>query len=1099
MADDPVCKLKNDKEANSFVPANVLFPPFPSRLAKKHKESLEKDIWDTFWKVEVNIPLIDAIKQVPRYAKFLKELCTNKRKIRGDERVSLNENVSAVLQRKLPVKCKDKGSFSIPVPIGSKRFERAMCDLGASINVMPYSVYTTLNIGPLNETGVIIQLADRSNVYPEGLVEDVLVRVGDLVFPTDFFVLKMEENELDLTPIPLLLGRPFLRTARTQIDVFKGILTMEFDGNIVCFDIFEAMRFPSDVHAVFSVDVLDVISEQVMELEAADSLSLVLRNSFNNQTYNSLELAPKEEIQETIAALEALPMKSGKFNLSYIDLPVPTTKLLPSTVQPPEVELKPLPSQLKYAFLGSNDTLPVIISSELTPTQEDKLIRVLREYKEAIGWSIADIKGISPAICMHRILLEDGAKPVRQPQRRLNPPMMDVVKKEVMKLLEVGIIYSISDSEWMSPTQVVPKKSGVTVVKNKDDELIAQRIQNSWRVCIDYRKLNEVTRKDHFPLPFMDQMLERLAGHEYYCFLDGYSGYFQIVIAPEDQGKTTFTCSFGTFAYRRMAFGLCNAPATFQRCVMSIFQDYVEEIIEVFMDDFSVYGDCFDSCLHNLSLILKRCVETNLVLNSEKCHFMVKQGIVLGHIVSSRGLEVDKAKIDVIQNLTYPSSVKEIRSFLGHAGFYRRFIKDFSQIASPLCHLLQKDVEFQFDDACKEAFDNLKTALTTAPIVQSPRWDLPFEVMCDASNNAVGAVLGQRVDKCVHVIYYASRTLNSAQRNYTTTEKELLAIVFALDKFRCYLLGAKVIVYSDHAALRYLLAKKEAKPRLIRWILLLQEFDLEIKDKKGAENSVADHLSRLEVEGDVGPIGDFFPHESFLLIDTELPWYADLVNYLVSRQLPSDLSKHQKEKLKSDARFYLWDEPYLWRFCSDQIIRRCIPQKEQPPILEFCHSQACGGHFGPKRTARKILDCGFYWPSIFRDAYFFCKSCDKCQRMGNLSRKNEMPLYPIIVVEIFDVWGIDFMGPFPNSFVNFYILLACDYVSKWVEAKATRTDDAKVVADFVQNNIFCRFGIPRALISDKGTHFCNRVIGALVKKYGVTHKISTAYHPQSNG
>ncbi|CAH9105229.1 unnamed protein product [Cuscuta epithymum] len=462
MSNDLVCKLKNDKEAIPSIPANVLSPPFPSRLAKKQKESLEKDIWDTFRKVEVNIPLIDAIKQVPRYAKFLKELCTNKRKLRGDERVSLNENVSAVLQRKLPVKCKDKGSFSIPVTIGNKRFERAMCDLGASINVMPYSVYTALNIGPLIETGVIIQLADRSNVYPEGLVEDVLVQVGDLVFPADFFVLKMEDNELDLTPIPLLLGRPFLRTARTQIDVFKGILTMEFDGNVVRFDIFEAMRYPNDVHAVFSIDALDVISEQVMEFEATDSLSLVLRNSLNNQTYNALKLAPKEEIEEMIAALEALPVKSGKFNLSYIDLPVPTTKLFPSIVQPPEVELKPLPSHLKYAFMGSNETLPVIFSSELTPTQEDKLIRVLREYKEAIGWNIADIKGISPAICMHRILLEDGAKPVRQPQRRLNPPMMDVVKKEVMKLLEVGIIYPISDSEWVSPTQVVPKKSGLT-------------------------------------------------------------------------------------------------------------------------------------------------------------------------------------------------------------------------------------------------------------------------------------------------------------------------------------------------------------------------------------------------------------------------------------------------------------------------------------------------------------------------------------------------------------------------------------------------------------------------------------------------------------
>ena len=201
--------------------------------------------------------------------------------------------------------------------------------------------------------------------------------------------------------------------------------------------------------------------------------------------------------------------------------------------------------------------------------------------------------------------------------------MMDVVKKEILKLLEVGVIYPISDSKWTSPVQVVPKKSGVTVVKNDDNELVPTKVQTGWRVCIDYRKLNSTTRKDHFPLPFIDQMLERLAGHSHYCFLDGYSGYNQIVIAPEDQEKTTFTCTFGSFAYKRMPFGLCNAPATFQRCMMSIFSDYVENIIEVFMDDFSIYGDSFDACLSNLSLVLKRCMDSNLVLNWEKCHFMV--------------------------------------------------------------------------------------------------------------------------------------------------------------------------------------------------------------------------------------------------------------------------------------------------------------------------------------------------------------------------------------------------------------------------------------------------------------------------------------------
>ncbi|XP_061374761.1 uncharacterized protein LOC133316984 [Gastrolobium bilobum] len=524
---------------------------------------------------------------------------------------------------------------------------------------------------------------------------------------------------------------------------------------------------------------------------------------------------------------------------------------------------------------------------------------------------------------------EEGAKPVRQPQRRLNPLILDVVKKEVTKLLQAGMIYPISDSQWVSPVQVVPKKSGVTVIANQNNELITTRAQNSWRVCIDYRRLNQATRKDHYPLPFIDQMLERLAGKSHYCFLDGYSGYFQIHIAPEDQEKTTFTCPFGTYAYRRMPFGLCNAPGTFQRCMVSIFSELLEDCMEVFMDDFSVYGSSYDACLDNLGRVLNKCIQTNLVLNFEKCHFMVESGIVLGHVVSKKGIEVDPAKIDVITALPYPASVREVRSFLGHAGFYRRFIQDFSKIALPLSNLLQKDIDFEFGEACKAAFDHLKRCLTIAPVIRAPDWSIPFELMCDASNYAVGAVLAQRVNKAPHVIAYASRTLDSAQSNYTTTEKELLAIVFALDKFRSYLLDTKVVVFSDHAALKFLLKKADAKPRLIRWMLLLQEFDIEIKDRSGAENQVADHLSRItSLPSDPVPIGDDFPDEQLLQLQGKFPWFADLVNYLVAGALPVDFTKAQILKLKSESKYYVWDDPYLWRFCSDQVVRRCVPDSE---------------------------------------------------------------------------------------------------------------------------------------------------------------------------
>nr|GEW72705.1 reverse transcriptase domain-containing protein [Tanacetum cinerariifolium] len=292
-----------------------------------------------------------------------------------------------------------------------------------------------------------------------------------------------------------------------------------------------------------------------------------------------------------------------------------------------------------------------------------------------------------------------------------------------------------------------------------------------------------------------------------------FSGYFQIPIDPKVQEKTTFTCSYGTFAYRRMPFGLCNAPSTFQRCMMAIFHDMIEKTMEVFMDDFSIFRNSFQACLSYLEKMLKRCEDTNLCLNWEKSHFMVKEGIVLGHKISKEGIEVEKAKVDVITKLSHPTTVKGIRCFLGHADFYRRFIQDFSNIARSMTRLLEKDTSFLFSKECVKAFQTLKIKLTEAPILIAPEWDIPFELMCDASDFAIGAVLGQRQEKHFRPIHYASKTMIEAESNYITTEKEMLAVVFAFEKFRSYLIMTKSIVYTDHSALKYLFAKKDSQAR----------------------------------------------------------------------------------------------------------------------------------------------------------------------------------------------------------------------------------------------------------------------------------------------
>ncbi|RDX70536.1 hypothetical protein CR513_50214, partial [Mucuna pruriens] len=684
--------------------------PFPSRTNSARKPDSDDELLKMFRKVEINIPLLDAIKQIPKYAKFLKELCVHKRrKMKGNRELGgvvsalTKTNSTAGISQVLPKKCRDPGIFSVPCTIGDCTFADAMLDLGASINVMPASTYRSLNFGDLEPTGMTIQLANRSIVQPLGVLEDVLVQVNELIFPTDFYVLDMED-ETSGKGSTLILGRPFLMTARTKIDVHAGTLSMEFGDTLVQFNIFEAMKHPTEDHSLFGIDIMEELVEEYFQLdscsERVEDLARIAESSdcskadhdevlefpdFEDDHSDFSDLAIEKELTKLInqvcypkpsesknsaevkvakitkpppaqlATIFTAEMKSAKegrvharmkvnsaeglnieadklsetisaskdqIQTKKLDVPpgsesgveqevkadlkpTRTVTILPSrpkhdkaeiitaimmpnqeqagqsdpkpitekSPSPPPMELKPLPSHLKYAFLDSEQQLPVIIASNLLPEQEEKLLKVLRQHKKAIGWKLSDLPGINPSICMHRILMEEDIKPIRQQQRRLNPTILDVVKKEVTKLLAAGIIYPISDSQWVSLVQVVPKKSRMTVMKNQQDELVPMRIQNSWRVCIDYRRLNQATRKDHFPLPFIDQMLEKIAGKSHYCFLDGFSGYMQIHIAPEDQHKTTFTCPFGTFVYTCMPFGLCNAPSTFQRCTMSIFSD----------------------------------------------------------------------------------------------------------------------------------------------------------------------------------------------------------------------------------------------------------------------------------------------------------------------------------------------------------------------------------------------------------------------------------------------------------------------------------------------------------------------------------------------
>ncbi|GJT20513.1 reverse transcriptase domain-containing protein, partial [Tanacetum coccineum] len=651
--------------------------PYPSRLndqklREKNNDQMLKFL-QIFQKLHFNISFADALLHMPKFASTFKSLLSNKEKLIELSNTPLNENCSAVLLKKLPEKLGDPDKFLIPCDFSGMVECLALADLGASINLMPLSVWKKLSLPDLTSTRMTLELADRTITRPKGVAEDVFVKVGKFHYLADFVVV-----DFDADPrVPLILERPFLRTARALIDVYGEEITLRYNDEAITFNVghTSSHSYRYDDASVNRIDVIDVTCEEY----AQEVLGFSDRSSSGNPTPTdpiitspSPSFTPFEGgdfILEEIETFLHTPDELSNLDNDYYDtegdilylekllnedpsltLPpmknddlkqVDVTLTKPSIEEPPELELKDLPSHLEYAFLEGTDKLPVIISKELKDEEKTALLKVLKSHKRAIAWKISDIKGIDPSFCTHKILMEDDFKPAVQHQRRVNPKIHEVIKKVVVKLFDARLIYPISDSPWVSPVHCVPKKGGMTVIENDNNELIPTRLVTGWRVCIDYRKLNDATRKDHFPLPFMDQMLERLAGNEYYCFLDGFSGYFQIPIDP---------------------------------CMMAIFHDMIEETMEVFMDDFSVFGDSFSSCLSNLDKMLKRCEDTNLVLNWEKCHFMVKEGIVLGHKISKSGIEVDRAKVDVIAKLPHPTSVKLPHPDLNplkHSTFFR--------------------------------------------------------------------------------------------------------------------------------------------------------------------------------------------------------------------------------------------------------------------------------------------------------------------------------------------------------------------------------------------------------------------------------------------
>ena len=1024
----------------------------------------------------------------------------------------------------------DFGAPEITVEIDGCVIPRVPVDGGSGVNLLLESTANDLGYTVFETTNQTLRMADQSRVVPVGKLSAVPTKISGLTYPLNYLVIRVEEGN----PFPLLLGRPWLYLAGVKVNWAKKAFSFGNPTVLLSWrpEPHQGETSETDGYTTDWTDPEDsdtIQSYHVQEFREMSEDDLGFINPVPEPADDGPELPnrPPEltpgddrslgELNLPLSAdwireqLTSGQVKTGVSGTGTVDLPWSD---LPADLAPESLTPgKNIVAPEDYEAVKTDSGRTFYLGKGLSAQERKEYLDVLTEYDDVFAWLPSDLIGIPPELGEHHIDLVEGAVPVRQRQYRLNPKYSMMVKEELDKLLEAGFIYPVNNSEWVSPIVIVPKKTGA------DGKV-------KIRVCQDFRKLNASTKKDHFPLPFIDLVLDHVAGQECFSFLDGFSGYNQVSIRKEDQLKTTFTTDWGTYAFNRMPFGLCNAPGTFQRLMMDIFQDFLKHFLEVFIDDFAVFSRWVEH-LGYLRRTFQRCRETNLKLHPGKCFFGMISGLLLGHIVSKDGIAVDIGKILVMLAILAPRNLRELRGFLGCVGYYRRFIECYARLAMPLTELLKKEVEYIWTELRQQAFEELKRRLVNAPVLAPPDWSKTFHVTLDASGWCIGAILWQLDDdKRERPIYYASRQMNPAERNYTTTEREALAVIYACKKFRHYLLGYKVIFYTDHDSLKYLVNKPDLSGRLARWILLLQEFNYEVVVKSGKSNLNADYLSRQRGPESQQAIPDEFPDEfpegtSIQDIpdprdfpEEEVPATSYQVNdepedqdlqrikeYLQTNRYPEGLNREEKSVFQHRVAPYFVVGELLFKLGADERIRRCLEPLHRRKVIRNLHDGPAGGHYASVTTVQRIRAAGYWWPHLHRDVHRFIQECDPCQRTGRPAIRHHWPLTPIVPLAPFEKWGVDFIGPIQplGTQRHRYIILATDYATKWVEARATRKNDAETSSRFLFERIMMRFGHPLEIVSDRGTHFLNEVVAGLTSHYNIKHRKTTPYNPKANG
>ncbi|KAK4309250.1 hypothetical protein Pmani_007956 [Petrolisthes manimaculis] len=743
-------------------------------------------------------------------------------------------------------------------------------------------------------------------------------------------------------------------------------------------------------------------------------------------------------------------------------------------------------------------------TSCLTEEQAKKTLKALAQYADVFSRGDMDLG--RTALVKHSVNTGNSS-PVKQAPRRVAPAKREEMQQAVESMAALGLIER-SDSPWSSPVVLVEKKDGTK------------------RFCVDYRALNGVTVKDSYPLPRIDDTLDALTGAEWFSTLDLKSGYHQVEMEEEDKRKTAFTFGQGLWHFNVMPFGLCNAPGCFERLMEKVLEGMQWKKALVYLDDVIVFGRTFEEELGRLEEVLQRLRDANLKLSPKKCLFFQHEVPFLGHIVGKDGVRTDPLKVTAVKEWPVPTSVAEVRSFVGLCTYYRRFVKGFASVAAPLHQLTRKGAHFQWNEACQHAFEDLKQALMEAPVLPYPDPGNRYLLDTDASAEGVGAVLSQVREGQEHVIAYYSAKFSQPERNYCVTRKELLAVVKSLEHFHSYLYGAEFTIRTDHAALRWLKTLKVPEGQLARWLGRLEQYNYHVEHRPGRVHINADSLSRRPclpdcnhcARRDPDPVcrrlfvaqdlqeadnkwrksqredSDLTPVIRWLEAGPERPNWEEVA----AESTTTKCLEEQWETLRLD-RGILSKHWVSTGESSTGMWLVVVPRALRAELLQEVHAGLTSGHQGVKKTLSRLRR-RFYWIGMRKDVEEWCRACDVCSAKKGPARRTRAPLQLYQVGAPMERVAVDIAGPFPlTSRGNRFICVIMDYFTKWPEAYALPNHEAGTVAEVLVDQFFTRFGVPRELHSDQGREFESRVFHECCELLGIHKTRTTPLRPQSDG